>query len=299
MPVRRLLSAVAMVIAPLTATAQAGDVPGLPERSFSSAGVPITYVDSGRGPVVVLLHGNGSHLRWWYRNGVAPQLARRFRVIAFDARGHGRSGKPHDPAAYGKEYALDVVRLLDHLGIRRAHIVGYSMGAMTTVQLLTLHPERAITAVLGGAAGRISPSPAFEAQMEKEAAERERDCISRSQVNRLMPPGTPPMTDSAFQSQRAICLADPFMDGKALGAASRSAGLNTITEAQVAAIRVPMFGVVGAQDPYVTDFEKFGRWNPLLKAVTVPGGTHYSVFREPGPLLAAIETWLLMHADRP
>lgn len=96
-----MIAGLLSLLSPLVASSQAGDVPGLPERTFSSAGVPITYVDSGRGPVVVLLHGNGSRLRWWYRNGVAP------------------------------------------LRIRRAHIAGYSMGAMTTVQFLTLHPERA------------------------------------------------------------------------------------------------------------------------------------------------------------
>lgn len=270
----------------------------LREQSFNSNGVPITYVDSGSGPAVVLLHGNGSNMRWWDRNAVLPHLARRYRVIAFDARGHGRSGKPHEPSAYGKEYALDVVRLLDHLKIQRAHIVGYSMGAMTTVQLLTLHPERVVTAVLGGAAGRISPSATFEAQMEKEAKEREVDCISRSQTNRLMPAGTPPMTDSAFAEQRAACFADPFMDGKALAAASRSAVGNSITQQQIARIRVPLLGVVGSLDPYVSDFEKFGRWNPSLVTVTIDDGNHYTVFRQAAPLLAAISTWLGVHADR-
>lgn len=268
----------------------------LREQSFNSNGVPITYVDSGTGPVVVLLHGNGSNMRWWDRNTVLPHLARRYRVIAFDARGHGRSGKPHEPSAYGKEYALDVVRLLDHLKIKRAHIIGYSMGAMTTVHLLTLHPERVTTAVLAGASGRISPSAAQDAQTEKEAAEREVDCFSRSQRNRLRAAGSPPVSDSAFQAERAACLTDPFMDGKALAAASRSNIGSIISQQQIARIRVPLLGVVGSLDPYVTDFEKFGRWNPSLITVTVDGGDHFSVFRQAAPLLAAISTWLGVHA---
>src|SRR5918998_677025 len=90
----------------------------------------------------------------WVRTGVLQALAARYRVIAMDARGHGRSGKPDDPARYGPEMGLDVVRLLDHLGIRRAHLVGYSMGAHIVAQLLVTHPERFLTATLGGASGR-------------------------------------------------------------------------------------------------------------------------------------------------
>ena len=294
MRLRQLLRAAAL-FAPLLAGAQSPVASPFREQRFLSAGVPITFVDTGTGPVVVLLHGNGSNLRRWQENGVLQALAPNYRVIAYDARGHGLSGKPHDPAAYGREYALDVVRLLDHLKVPRAHIVGYSMGAMTTVELLTLHPERVITAVLGGAAGRISPTAARDAQYEEEAAERDRDCISRSQVNRLNPAGAPPMTDSAFRAQRDACLANPFMDGKALAASSRSSMGRVITQAQVAAIRVPLLGIVGSRDPYLDDFRKFAQWNPSLVLVTVQDGTHYTVMYDGAPMSAAIRTWLGVH----
>src|SRR5688572_2364514 len=99
--------------------------PGLEDFFFDSAGVAIRYVEAGTGAPVVLVHGYTSDLEdQWIGTGVLPALARMHRVIAFDARGHGRSGKPHAPAAYGPEMALDVVRLLDHLGIARAHVVG-------------------------------------------------------------------------------------------------------------------------------------------------------------------------------
>jgi pimeloyl-ACP methyl ester carboxylesterase len=75
-------------------------------------------------------------------------------VIALDLRGHGASDKPRDPAEYGTPFVADLVRLLDHLGIERAHIVGYSMGAVITLKLLTVHPDRVASAVLGGAGWR-------------------------------------------------------------------------------------------------------------------------------------------------
>src|SRR5688572_3495817 len=102
------------------------------DKFFNSSGVRIRYIEQGQGEPVILLHGNGSRLETWIQRGILPNLSKDYRVIAFDARGHGRSEKPHDPKAYGREMALDVVRLMDHLGIKRAHIVGYSMGGGTT-----------------------------------------------------------------------------------------------------------------------------------------------------------------------
>src|SRR5688572_9268520 len=86
-----------------------------PDSTFFSAGVRIRYIDRGEGEPVILLHGYTADIEdQWIETGVVPELARSNRVIAFDARGHGRSDKPHDPAAYGANMAHDVVRLLDH-----------------------------------------------------------------------------------------------------------------------------------------------------------------------------------------
>ena len=134
-----------MVFLVFASAAQAQD------RYFDSAGVQIRYVEKGSGEPLVLVHGYTSNLEVaWVETGVLDSLARNFRVIAFDLRGHGKSGKPHSPQAYGVQLGEDVVRLLDHLKIPRAHIVGYSLGAATTAKLLATRPERFLTAVLGG-----------------------------------------------------------------------------------------------------------------------------------------------------
>ena len=91
-------------------------VPALAQdQFFDSKGVRIRYVVQGEGEPVVLMHGNGGRLEAWVDTGVMPNLARSYRVIAFDARGHGKSGKPHETSAYGREMGLDAIRLLDHL----------------------------------------------------------------------------------------------------------------------------------------------------------------------------------------
>lgn len=144
------LAALMIAIAPVTAHAQ------LAEASFVSNGVRIHYVEKGRGNVVVLVHGIEESNAVWRSVPIFEALARDYRVIAIDMRGHGQSQKPHETSAYGREMGLDVVRLLDHLGVARAHIVGYSLGAMVTSQLLTLRPERFRSAVLIAGAGRIA-----------------------------------------------------------------------------------------------------------------------------------------------
>jgi pimeloyl-ACP methyl ester carboxylesterase len=101
----------------------------LDDRFFTSEGVRIRYVDVGRGEPVVLVHGFSSSLDAnWRSLGIIEKLSKDFRVIALDCRGHGESDKPHDAASYGINMIEDVTRLLDHLAVRRAHIVGYSMG---------------------------------------------------------------------------------------------------------------------------------------------------------------------------
>src|SRR5262249_4523259 len=104
---------------------------------------------------VVLIHGfTGSIQGQWGMPGILKKLAEDYQVVALDNRGHGKSDKPHDPKQYGPEMIADVLRLMDHLNLRKAHIVGYSMGGFMTGYLVTHHPDRVITATLGGAGWR-------------------------------------------------------------------------------------------------------------------------------------------------
>jgi pimeloyl-ACP methyl ester carboxylesterase len=82
--------------------------------------------------------------------GTFDSRATRYTVIALDQRCHGASDKPLDPAAYGIHLVEDAVRLLEHLCVGRAHVIGYSMGGLITLNLMTRHPERVASAVLGG-----------------------------------------------------------------------------------------------------------------------------------------------------
>ena len=128
---RRVAGIAAMLLWSITAAAQPAAAPAAPpDQFFDSNGVRIRYVEQGQGPAIVLMHGyTGTLDRHFIANGVFANFAKDYRVIAMDLRGHGKSDKPHDPNAYGETMAGDVVRLLDHVKIPRAHVLGYLLGA--------------------------------------------------------------------------------------------------------------------------------------------------------------------------
>ena len=251
----------------------------LDDRFFVSAGVRIRYVEEGEGAPVVLLHGYTSDLEdQWIESGVLRALARDHRVIAFDARGHGKSGKPHDPQAYGVEMARDVVRLLDHLDIAKAHIVGYSMGAHILAQLLTLHPERMLTATLGGGTGRRNWTLADDHRVETQAAEMARGRLD-TQILRLWP------VDQAMPGSEELgVLSADLLNGKdqlALAAVRRSNREQAVTEADMAAVKVPVLGIVGSVDAYLAHFRALERLIPHMKLVVIDDATHGSAPQRP------------------
>lgn len=177
---------------------------------FDSHGVNLQYTVEGEGPPVILIHGLYSSGQMnWRAPGTTQELAKHFQVITLDVRGHGGSGKPTEESAYGLELVEDVVRLMDHLKIQKAHIVGYSMGGMITMKLLTRHPERVQSAVLGGMGWLRQGSPLQNVW---------------SQMPERNVRATPP-------------------------ACARSLGALAVTAEEVKAIRVPVLVVVGDRDP--------------------------------------------------
>lgn len=242
------------------------------DKYLDANGVKIRYIDTGKGEAIVLLHGGTSNLESWTTRGVVDNLAKDFRVIAFDARGHGKSDSPRDPAAYGRQQALDVVRILDALKIDRAHIIGFSLGSSTVAQLLTLHPERFLTGVQVAGAGR-SPKEANNPRIETEAAEIARDCISRSRAMRQAPAGMKP-TEEDIQQRIAACRADKSFDPLAVAASLRGYKDQAVTAEQMAAVKVPTMGIVGTLDHTLKDMQELKTIRPAMKLVLLDGVSH-------------------------
>jgi hypothetical protein len=118
---------------------------------FDAKGVKIHYLIEGTGEPVVLIHGlDSSAAINWEMPGTIDALAKDHLVIALDLPGYGQSDKPVEASAYGRQWVEDVILLLDHLKIEKAHIVGYSMGGMVALKLIAEHPDRVLSGTLGG-----------------------------------------------------------------------------------------------------------------------------------------------------
>ncbi|MGB7184642.1 MAG: alpha/beta fold hydrolase [Burkholderiaceae bacterium] len=116
-------------------------------------GVQIYYECHGQGRPLMLHHGRLNSARVWHRATYIEALQRGRQLIALDARGHGRSDKPHDPAQYtAKVMASDMVAVLDDLGIEKADLFGYSMGGRIGFMGLAYFAERFSSLIAGGAA---------------------------------------------------------------------------------------------------------------------------------------------------
>jgi pimeloyl-ACP methyl ester carboxylesterase len=139
----------ALACSALLGCVQAADRPAT--KTFDSNGVKISYTVQGKGEPAVLIHGWLSS-GWinWTLPGTSGLLARDYQVITLDVRGHGLSDKPTREDAYGPELVEDVARLLDHLEIKKAHIVGYSMGGVIAANFIARHPDRVRSGTLGG-----------------------------------------------------------------------------------------------------------------------------------------------------
>jgi pimeloyl-ACP methyl ester carboxylesterase len=235
-------------------------------------GVKIHYIDRGKGEPIVLLHGGTSNLESWVSTGVVANLQKDFRVIAFDARGSGKSDKPRDPKAYGRQQALDVPRLLDALKLDRAHIVGFSLGASTVAQLLTLDTTRFLTATQVAGAGR-SPKAANDPRIEVEAAEIEKGCISRSRLFRQAPPDRKP-TEEDYRKAEERCRADKNFDQYSVAASLRGYRDQAVTPEQMQAVKVPTLGIVGTLDHTLKEMQELKRLRPDMKFVLLEGVSH-------------------------
>lgn len=228
---------------------------------FNSDGVDIAFIDEGEpsGPPILLIHGFASNLEVnWGGTGWVDLLSKDGRrVIALDNRGHGKSEKLHDIADYGAPImAEDARRLLDHLNIARADVMGYSMGARITAFLAINHPDRVRRAIFGGLGinmvrGVGGSEPIAEA-LEAESLENVTDLTGR--VFRM------------FAEQTGS-------DLKALAACMRSSRVKISSDA-LSKLTMPVLVAVGTDDLVGGDPGDLAAFIPKGQAFHIKGRDH-------------------------
>ena len=233
----------------------------------SPDGVRIAYEVAGEGKPIVLIHGFASSREQnWRSTGWIDRLAAAgFRVVSFDCRGHGKSDKPHDPAAYGEHMIDDIVAVMDAAQVPVADVMGYSMGSMLTIRLLMQHPERVRRAVLGGAgATYFQESPAWRAMIATAMETDDLGAIEDRVARRFR----------IFGAQK----------GKArlaLAACMRSPR-HKYTQADLKRSTRPVLVVCGGNDDLTGAPEPLADAFADGRAVTLPGKDHMSAVGDPG-----------------
>ncbi len=244
------------------------------DGTFDSNGVPIHYREWGTGTPVVLIHGFAMNASRWEGAGVPQKLAEAgYRALVIDCRGHGQSGKPHEPSAYGAEMATDVVRLLDHLSIQKAHIVGYSMGGFVAGKVRELDPERLLSFVIGGSgwyrAGDYALADLTGPDIA-DALEKTGDfklMLRKFEANRM-----PPVSEEQIEARNARMMQGN--DPKALAAVMRGWASFAVPEESLRANIVPALAIVGSDDPIRPKTDSLKGVMTGLEVVVIEGADH-------------------------
>jgi pimeloyl-ACP methyl ester carboxylesterase len=226
---------------------------------FNHGDVEIAFLDEGDGEPIVLVHGFASNkeVNWVATGWVATLTRAGRRVIALDNRGHGQSTKLYEPPFYHSAVmAEDVRALVDHLGLPRADVMGYSMGARNTAFLALGHPERVRAAILGG--------------------------LGLSLVDGV---GLPETIALALEAPSLADVSDPtaFMfrafaeqtksDLRALAACLRGSR-QTLSRAEVGRIAVPLLVAVGTKDSIAGSPDDLASLIPGAQALAIPDRDH-------------------------
>ncbi len=241
---------------------------------FDSDGVSIAFIDEGEGEPIVLIHGFASNIgvNWVSTGWVRALTGAGRRVIALDNRGHGDSAKLYDRQAYQMPVmARDAARLLDHLDLTAADVMGYSMGARITAFLAIEHPQRVRSAVISGLGDQlVKPFPAADAIVAALGAANPDDIADP--VGRAF---------RLFADQTGG-------DRKAL-AACMAAGRQMLPAEKLAGLSLPVLVAVGSDDEIAGDAQALAALMANARAFIIPGRDHMKAVGDKAHKAAVLE----------
>jgi len=242
--------------------------------TFRNGDVEIAYLDEGEGDPIVLVHGFASNKETnWVMPGWITTLRRdNRRVIALDNRGHGQSTKLYDPADYHTDImAGDVAALIEHLGLPRADVMGYSLGSRISVVLAARRPELVRGLIVGGAGIRLVDNAGL------------RDEIADS----LEMPSLADVTDPTGKRFRAFA-EQTRSDLRALAACLRGSR-QAVRMEDLASIRAPALVAVGTKDDIAGSPHELAALMPSGRGLDIPDRDHMVAVGDKVFKAAAIE----------
>lgn len=245
--------------------------PALPEggHRITHDGVNLWYGDYGSGPVVVLLHG-GMGNAGNFGHQVPALLDAGYRVIAMDSRGQGRSGWDGRPFTY-EQFAGDVIAVLDHAGVARAAIVGWSDGACTGLALAKAHAER-ISGVFYFACN-VDATGSLPFEMSDVIG----NCLTRHQKDYTALSPTPAGFEAMSQALQVM-----------------QSSLPNYGASDLASITVPVTVAQAEHDEFIRPehADYIARTIPGARRVDLPGVSHFAPVQRPALFNRAVLEFL-------
>jgi len=243
---------------------------------------------SADAPPVLLAGSLGSTLAMWDRQAAA--LSDRFRVIRYDARGHGRSPVPPGPYALD-DLVDDAVALLDRLGITRTHVVGLSLGGMMALRLAAREPHRVGRTVVLCTAAHLGPAEAWAqraALVRGEGTAAVADAVVAKWFTTVFRERSPGVVDTMREmigstppeGYAACCQAIETMD----------------LRGDLGRVRSPLLAVAGADDPATPPehLSAIADSVPSGRLVVLPVAAHLANVEQPD----AVNELLLSHLSQ-
>jgi pimeloyl-ACP methyl ester carboxylesterase len=242
--------------------------------TFNNGPVELAYLDEGEGDPIVLVHGFASNKEVnWVMPGWTTTLRRDGRrVIALDNRGHGQSTKLYDPAAYHTDImAGDVAALIEHLGLGRADLMGYSLGSRISAVLAARRAELVRSVILGGAGIRLVDNAGLSDEIAKSLEAPSLDVVTDPMGKRFR----------AFAEQTRS-------DLKALAACLRGSRQPVRME-DIRNVRAPALVAVGTKDDITGSPHELAALMPNARAIDIPDRDHMVAVGDKVFKAAAIE----------
>lgn len=242
--------------------------------TFNNGPVELAYLDEGEGDPIVLVHGFASNKEVnWVMPGWTTTLRRDGRrVIALDNRGHGQSTKLYDPAAYHTDImAGDVAALIEHLGLGRADLMGYSLGSRISAVLAARRPELVRSVILGGAGIRLVDNAGLSDEIAKSLEAPSLDVVTDPMGKRFR----------AFAEQTRS-------DLKALAACLRGSRQPVRME-DIRNVRAPALVAVGTKDDITGSPHELAALMANARAIDIPDRDHMVAVGDKVFKAAAIE----------